>query len=508
MKKTLSFIQICVIVSFMGLILLPFINEHTGIIKEEKSNENRFKAAKPELDSQGLDLFVKNYDTYYTDNFNLRENFIKFLNQFEYKFYGVSAVPDEVLIGKEGWLFERKSAPNYKGINLFTNAEIEQIRTEFSRRTSWAKQRGIKYYIAVVPSKMEIYSELLPPNVIKLSSFSRYSQVLSLDHSPDINVIDIKKNILMHKNEEAANLYQITDDHWNELGAYYGYQAIMQRLHADFPELNPLPRDNFTIGYKERAGDLATILNIEAERPEKFIRLISKTPTFACNGIKRGYPVPNTVSDWDYEIVKANEKAKLKCLIIRDSFTFDLITFLQEHFKESVYIHGEWKYMMREDLIRKESPDIVITIILETELQKFLAYPFIPSDGNKVRILSATGRYLVLETNSEITSRLHKDTVVTEFGLVLLKNKQCAFVTSDGLYLSSDLGKNGETFGNRDQMNSWEKYTIVNQDNGYIAFKADNGKYLSLNSKDSILRANSENIGISEKFKIIHLSKQ
>jgi hypothetical protein len=120
------------------------------------------------------------------------------------------------------------------------------------------------------------------------------------------------------------------------------------------------------------------MVNLEKEFPELFVKLSELHEIQAHDGIKRPYPVPSSISAEDHQIIKINEHGKkLKCLIIRDSFTLLLVRYLQEHFKETVFIHDEWKYRMREDLIAAEKPDIVINIIFETGVEKLIQFPFL-----------------------------------------------------------------------------------------------------------------------------------
>ena len=54
----------------------------------------------------------------------------------------------------------------------------------------------------------------------------------------------------------------------------------------------------------------------------------------------------------------------------------------------------------------------------------------------------------------------------------------------------------------RQKIGSWETFTIIYLDNSLVAFKACNGKYLSVNEK-YFVSASSLSIGDNEKFKII-----
>jgi len=377
MKTYTKLLQILTLVLFLGLSVLPVANHYLHLVGEAKDSENRAKAPEPVWNGDA-DVYAKAWDSYYTDHFSLRNNYIGFLNRFEFSLFGTSPVPLEVVVGKDGWFYPKNAATNYKGNNLFNAAEMARYRNELRTRTAWALKRGMRYYTVLVPTKMEIYPEYLPRQVIKLSDSTRYDQVLALNGDSGICVIGLKEILLKHKHE-GHDLYQHTDDHWNELGAYYGYQTILNRLSVDYPELKPWPLNNYSIGTEEREGNMAAMIHEEKEFPEHFVKLVPKVERFAQDGVKRGYPVPKRISEWDYEIVKVNTHGTtLKCLVIRDSFTLLMIPYLQEHFRESVFIHSEWEYQMHEDLILKEKPDIILNIMIETEIHKPLEFPFVP----------------------------------------------------------------------------------------------------------------------------------
>lgn len=381
MRGYTTILQLIMVTVFCAAIVLPELNARIHLVAEEAGNENRAKAKKPEFDINKMDKYVKDYDSYYTDNFNLRESLIRIHNNFEFYFWKTSPVPKDVVVGKENWFYDMDNLPDYKGTNLFTSAQLTTLQQELALRTQWAKHKGAKYYVAVVPNKMHVYPEYLPKNVIKLSGVSRYDQVISLDKKQGINIIDLKTNLIKHKNE-GHYLYQHTDGHWNELGSYFGYQAIMNRIATDFPELTPVPMSNYSISVEEREGQLAKMINVEKNYPEHFVKLTPKNETFIKDGQKRGYPVPQGIADWDYEIVKVNDHGKkLKCLIIRDSFTLQMMQYFPEHFTTTVFIHGQWKAAMFEEFILSEKPDIVINIVMETFLHNLIQFPFVPPTG-------------------------------------------------------------------------------------------------------------------------------
>jgi len=402
MKRYIHILQVLTIVLFMGVMLTPMLNSQLGLINEISGNENRAKATKPLFDLNNLDDFTKDYDTYYTDNFNLRQNFISLINRFDYTFFKISPVPHRVTVGKDGWFYATKSAKNYKGDNLFSRAQMSKLKEELENRTKWAKANGADYYLVIVPNKMNMYPEHLPDHIIRISDSTRYDQVVNLDHDSAINVIDLRQNLLLHKND-GYDIYQHTDDHWNDLGAYYGYQAIMNRLSEKFPELKPFPLTDYKIEFVPKEGGLAKLVNAEKDYPENYINLIDLKPTHGIDGEKKGYLNEQEMRNTEREIVKTNNSGpQLKCLIIRDSFTIALMRFFQEQFKRTVFIHDDWTYQMHADIIESEKPDIVLVIILETELHKLLSNNFLPS------VFTADKFYTQLTTDPEKIEKMSK----------------------------------------------------------------------------------------------------
>ena len=505
MKTYLKILNILVVLCFFGLLVLPSANEKMHFIQEDQNSENRTKIAKP-IYKDTLSNYLKAYDDYYTDNFNLRDNFIELLNKLQFSLFHISSVPDIVTVGKEGWFYEASCALNYKGANHFTKEELDKFKNELIKRTKWAAKRGIKYYLVLIPNKMEMYPEHLPRQIIQTSTIFRYDQIAGLNNDSTILIIDVRKNLRKHKND-GKDLYQHTDDHWNELGAYYGYQEIMNRLSKDFPELHPIPLNMFTLGVEQRYGNMAGMLNVEKEYPENFITLTEKFKTYGHDGIKKGYKTLPLIGQSEYEIVKENNHGKkLKCLIIRDSFTMLLIKFFQEHFAKTILIHDQWMYRLREDLVLKEKPDIILNIALESRIKNIIDVPFALSADQalekQIGILASNGKYCCAESNQMITANREKLGEWETFTFVQYNHSECAFLAYNNFFVSANISSQGELSNTAEIASDWEKFKLIKLDNGWIALQASNGKYLSLNETTNQLFASADKIGIQEKFKI------
>ncbi|MFM2156329.1 MAG: hypothetical protein RL516_1078 [Bacteroidota bacterium] len=481
-KKTL--INKLVIVIFSVMILLPFINSNLDLVAEIPANENREKAARPEYKKNELEKFFKDYDAYYADNFGFRNSLIRFLDRFEYFNLKSSAVPSEVIIGNNDWFYETKSVANYKGANLFTAEELQKIKTDLEKRTKWAALRGMKYYVAIVPNKMNVYPEFLPYQVVKVSQKTRYDQLMSLNNPPYINIVDVRSNILTHK-KDGVELYQRTDDHWNDLGAYYGYEAIANYIKKDYSDLYIANINDFTREYESRLGSQAKILNVEDKFPEKFLALKRKGDSGAYDGPLRNYKRPAQIAEWDFQVVRINDRQpKRKCFFIRDSFTMLMMKYFEESFHECVFIHDEWKYRMHEDLLVKEKPDLSVNIILETEIHRLLSNQFegditLPIE-KYISLKADNGKYVCAEQNKELVATKDNAQGWETFNLIWRSKNTVNLMAYTNQFLSAEIDGSKQIMANREAPSDWETFTIIQLDANTILLKAFNNKFVKL----------------------------
>jgi hypothetical protein len=103
------------------------------------------------------------FDQFATDRFLFRSKLINIASQAGYRI-GLS-ISDEVIIGKNGWLFLRKDSDvmdEYRGIVQLSAAEIESWVRAFVARKREIEQGGAMVYFIIVPNKHTIYKEFLP----------------------------------------------------------------------------------------------------------------------------------------------------------------------------------------------------------------------------------------------------------------------------------------------------------------------------------------------------------
>lgn len=132
--------------------------------------------------------------------------------------------------GREGWLFLKEEVPGRNellqslGIRPYRDLERKLWNLIITQRAEWAGSLGMRYVMVVVPNKTTVYPEYLParyrPANVELIN-------RSLPDPPGVMVINLTRDLIGQKS--LGQLYHKNDTHWNELGAFAGYQSLMRK---------------------------------------------------------------------------------------------------------------------------------------------------------------------------------------------------------------------------------------------------------------------------------------
>jgi len=356
-------------VVFLIMTSFPMINNNIHVFVDGKDTENRALAEKPEFDFTNLDAFPKRYDAFYNDHFTLRNNLTYLHSSIAFYGFGKSPIPEKAFVGLDGFLFMKKNELEiYRGTNLYTKDELVSLKQEYEYRVGYLRERKIKYYLIIAPIKPSIYPEYIPLSIYKINSFNKTDQLVDLVKDMDgLTLIDLRQHLINSKGDTL--LYYKTDNHLNELGAFYACQEINKYLVQDFPNIQQIELDEYSIEISERkGGNIARIIGMEDDFKDIEIKFKLHDSKYEAKKIKkRGYPVPPSFPyKSSYEIVmKTKDKSLPKALIVRDSYGNKIFPFLSRSFSESVYIFDGWHYKLNKPILKKENPDVFIQIGLE-----------------------------------------------------------------------------------------------------------------------------------------------
>ena len=375
MKGYYQIFKYPLVIIFFTIILLPTINGTFSIREFERSDENRTFRDSIELDISNLDVFPGQYEEYLNDNFSFRRPLLDAYHNIKFKYFKVSPHSDKTIIGRQGWFYmAEKEVDIFGGKLSFPDDELEKFKQDWTLRKEYLDSSNIKYYWVICPFKHNIYPEYLPFNVFRHHNSQRVDEVKAyLEESfPDM-IIDPTPELLAAKDSEKV-FYQL-DNHWNLHAGYITSELLLSRIKQDFPEdeIADISKFNWRDTIIQN-GIHYRVLGIED------LYEIDQIPVFENERAevheKYGFPPPKGFAyPWNYErrYINENDTSGLVILVIRDSFGNQIVPFMKEPFRESVFIFDAWRYKLNEAIIEVVKPDIVVFLTVETHLESLIS---------------------------------------------------------------------------------------------------------------------------------------
>ena len=199
---------------------------------EFSEKENRVLAQMPRLsaDSYFSGTFAKDYETYITDQFVFRDQWIRMKTAVERATLKQEA--KGIYFGKDGYLIEKHqdsfNTSTASNNIRYLSAFMEKMKAEYGEGHATAM---------VIPNAVAILKDKLPP-LAPESEEEDYLKMLG-KALPEGTWFDASGVLGEHKEEE---IYYRTDHHWKTLGAFYTYEAWAKSVG-----LSPLSVDNYQV---------------------------------------------------------------------------------------------------------------------------------------------------------------------------------------------------------------------------------------------------------------------
>ena len=303
-----SIVSLIFIILF-SLIIFSFPVMYLCGVSAGKNYENKVLSEAPKLDELITNYtgFADDFDDYFNDHFPLKSHLISLYSFPEYKLFKNSILPNTTSIGKDGWLFfegdNTRSAVS--GQRMLSETQLEKIYNGIMEKYQILSDLGKKYVIYLAAEKQTIYPEY---DNLYHADYTLINQLIEYLNEKNCPVPFIySKDYLLTKKTANNQLYFKYDTHWNHLGAYYGYQSVMNVVKPMFEnKLVPVASD-FTLTTKQSSGDLAKTI---------FLSDYLKEPT----------PVPvykykHTVTNsGGVSVVTSSVESDIKIFIYGDSF--------------------------------------------------------------------------------------------------------------------------------------------------------------------------------------------
>jgi len=330
--------------------------------------EKRTLSKKPELKTNRIRSYHRDYGKYFADNFGFRSLLIKANNHIKYKLFKISPVPQKVIIGQYDWLYQSDniSMDIAQNRSFYNNEELEKIKNNLERKKEWITNQGMALYILVPPIKAHVYPEFFPPHYNRVHQQSKLDQLkVYLDKNSTINLIDPTEALI--KGKKIHKTYYTNDTHWTVFGALIGYNELLAEIKKDFPQIKLLNLNNLAYKKVKKEGNLGKMVGIS-----KFVVSEEQKPVLD-SSIKINKKINPKLLDKDFlqpaQLIEYTNPEGLNILIFRDSFSSYYLDYLGIVFKRGLFL---WTHNFKPAIIKKEKPDIVVYEVYERYLDNLL----------------------------------------------------------------------------------------------------------------------------------------
>lgn len=267
---------------------------------------------------------IANAEAYLSDHLSFRNTAIDVTLRTD---LALGESPSEmVLAGTDGWLFYVEGEEDFRRGTGLDEDRIREFYDVHQKLTDAFAAMGIDYHVMIAPDKHSVYPQYLPLTR-RLGSGPWELKQLLVPPGPGytVRMIDVS-DALLDAASSGVKQYFKTDSHWNHEGGWTAYQAIMDRLIPDHPDMRRLTEDDVVRTDIDVSGDLASLIGQKG--------IIADTTAM----VKPKESHCSHTSDANSLIVESFRNSALpdapKLLMVCDSFRTAMLPFLSESVSE------------------------------------------------------------------------------------------------------------------------------------------------------------------------------
>jgi hypothetical protein len=358
-----------VIALFLAAVGVPLAGIPLGLDLMPEGNDMRHLEPVPPvaLDLQTLRLLPRRWEAYVADHFGFRGPLVRALSVARVCGLGVASSPN-VVLGHGSWLFYSHvpAGSDYEEVRPFTAGELARWGRVLERRRRWLAGRGCHYILFIPPDKQTIYPEHLDARLRPRHAGCRLDQLVEhLRAHTGVTVLDVREPL--RRARERERVYHVTDSHWNDRGAFVGYQELARLLSGWFPRVRPRERSEVAEVVREReGGDAAGLMDLRDLLREEDLELVprvpprarlSDSPPLPPEGVYLGFGPPRAWECPDTSLPRG--------VAFHDSFGVGVFRWLNEHFRRLACL---WHDDFHPALVLRERPEVVIQELVEHKL--------------------------------------------------------------------------------------------------------------------------------------------
>jgi hypothetical protein len=279
-----------------------------------------------------------------------------------------------IYIGGDNQIHYADTLDDFLGRALYGDDELAVIKNGAENLQQRLTDEGLntKLIIFISPNPATIYPETMPDFLADqiVSNNSRLKQLTESFKNSPVKFINPYDRLIREK--ENNFLYNRTDTHWNELGAYFGYCEIFDFIGEAFPAAKPRPLDDFNV-YRSvvRGGDKIPMLQFDQDEVTENAYVVRiKNPIITelarVNTDEISYQEQQYHAAQDY---RQNNSSLPVILMYRDSFSISMMSPIAETSRRIIF-GSLWDYNIDIDYVKRVAPDFIIIQRVERSLNE------------------------------------------------------------------------------------------------------------------------------------------
>ena len=359
-KKYCIFIS-ALFCAFIGLFLVA---NAAAPDRKFSEMENRNLEQMPKLTADSLlsGQFMKDFETYSTDQFVGRDLWISLKSSSE-RALGKKENNNVYFCGQDTL------------ITRFDQPDAAKVSENLNYVNTFVENVDIPVTFSLIPTQACIWADRLPDGAPNASQTDLLDQAKAA--VPGATWADLYSPLWAHKDE---SIFYRTDHHWTSLGAYYGYTALAEALGY-----TPVPLDTYTetIRSTEFYGTVFSSSGVRWVSPDTISTYVPDTgitvTSYTYDSTGNQVEVPRSLYDTSFlsvkdkysmflggnqslGVVKTPNTDKPKLLIIRDSYADSLAPFLPPHFSEIHLVDLRYYKLSLADYIQQNGIDQALVL--------------------------------------------------------------------------------------------------------------------------------------------------
>lgn len=201
--------------------------------------------------------FGLEFEEYFAKSFAYRNKVVDLFSAIKSSIF--SEGNDQVIVGKDGFLFFGETLDDYMGKSRMSDEDINSAADFLLELYNTSSEKGAKFLFVCAPNKNSIYPEMMPSRYTMNTDEHNLGRLYSALDEREVPYLDLRPILIEAKSEQLV--YHKRDTHWNTEGARIAIEAIADELSmplADFSTYDKTQVTNFR-------GDLDTLLFPERE---------------------------------------------------------------------------------------------------------------------------------------------------------------------------------------------------------------------------------------------------